>query len=136
LPLPACAVAHCGWFDLEVSGDSAKNPVGADPFVNAEWIRQRGRDYLGPSGDPRASLASPIHADLAGLPPLLLQTGQMDTLRDDAVRLAARAGSKGTGVTLEIWPGMIHGFLGMHGAIPEAAWAVRHVAEFVAHHTQ
>jgi monoterpene epsilon-lactone hydrolase len=136
LPLPACAVAHCGWFDLEVSGDSAKNPVGADPFVNAEWIRQRGRDYLGPSGDPRAPLASPIHADLAGLPPLLLQTGQMDTLRDDAVRLAARAGSKGTGVTLEIWPGMIHGFLGMHGAIPEAAWAVRHVAEFVAHHTK
>jgi monoterpene epsilon-lactone hydrolase len=134
--LPACAVAHCGWFDLEVSGDSATNPVGPDPFVNAEWIRQRGRDYLGASGDPRAPLASPLHADLAGLPPLLLQTGQMDTLRDDAVRLAARAGRRGTGVTLEIWPGMIHGFLGMHGAIPEAAWAVRHVAEFVAHHTK
>jgi acetyl esterase/lipase len=133
--LPACAVAHCGWFDLEVSGDSAKNPVGPDPFVNAAWIRQRGRDYLGAS-DPRAPLASPIHADLAGLPPLLLQTGQLDTLRDDAVRLAARAGRAGTGVTLEIWPGMIHGFLGMHGAIPEAAWAVRHVAEFVAHHTK
>jgi acetyl esterase len=59
----------------------------------------------------------------------------MDTLRDDAVRLAARAGRAGTGVTLEIWPGMIHGFLGMHGAIPEAAWAVRHVAAFVGRHT-
>jgi acetyl esterase/lipase len=133
--LPACAATHCGWFDLEVSGDSAKHPAGEDPFVNAAWIRARGRDYLGPAGDPRDPLASPIHANLAGLPPLLLQTGQMDTLRDDAVRLAAAAGRAGTGVTLEIWPGMIHGFLGMHGAIPEAAWAVRHVAEFFAHHT-
>lgn len=134
-PLPACAASHCGWFDLEVSGDSARSPAGEDPFVNAEWIRARGRDYLGPGGDPRDPFASPIHADLADLPPLLLQTGQMDTLRDDAVRLAARAGGRGTGVTLEIWPGMIHGFLGMHGAIPEASWAVRHVAEFVARHT-
>jgi acetyl esterase/lipase len=133
--LPACAAAHCGWFDLEVSGDSAQNPVGPDPFVNAAWIRARGRDYLG-AASPRDAFASPIHADLAGLPPLLLQTAQHDTLRDDAVRLAARAGRAGTGVTLEVWPGMIHGFLGMHGAIPEAAWAVRHVAEFVDRHTK
>jgi acetyl esterase/lipase len=135
-PLPACAALHCGWFDLEVSGDSALNPVGDDPFVNAEWIRQRGRDYLGPAGNARDPFASPIHARLSGLPPLLLQTGQLDTLRDDAVRLAARAGRDGSSVTLEIWPGMIHGFLGMHGAIPEASWAVRHVAEFIAHHTK
>ena len=134
--LPACAVTHCGWFDLEVSGDSALRPVGEDPFVNVEWIRQRGRDYLGPAGSPRDPLASPIHAELHDLPPLLLQTGQLDTLRDDAVRLAARAGRAGSSVTLEIWPGMIHGFLGMHGAIPEASWAVRHVAEFIERHTK
>jgi len=135
-PLPACAVSLCGWMDLEVSGDSARNPVGDDPFVNAEWIRARGRDYLGPRGNARDPNASPIHADLSGLPPLLLQTGQMDTLRDDAVRLAAHAGRAGTAVTLEIWPGMIHGFQGMHGAIPEAASAVRHAAEFIARHVR
>jgi acetyl esterase/lipase len=122
--------------DLEVSGDSAKHPVGEDPFVNPAWIRARARDYLGPRGNPRDPYASPIHAELGGLPPLLLQTGQVDTLRDDAVRLAARAGRAGTAVTLEIWPGMIHGFQGMHGAIPEAAWAVRHAAEFVNRHTR
>jgi acetyl esterase/lipase len=134
--LPACAVSLCGWMDLEVSGDSAKHPVGEDPFVNPEWIRARARDYLGPRGNPRDPYASPIHAELGGLPPLLLQTGQVDTLRDDAVRLAARAGRAGSAVTLEVWPGMIHGFQGMYGAIPEAAWAVKHAAEFIDRHTR
>ncbi len=133
-PLPACAVTHCGWFDLEVTGDSALHPVGEDPFVDAEWIRQRGRDYVGPDGDPRHPLASPVHASLHGLPPLLLQAGQLDTLRDDAVRVAERAGRAGTPVTLEVWSGMIHGFLGMHGAIPEATSAVKHVGDFVRRH--
>jgi acetyl esterase/lipase len=134
--LPACAVSLCGWMDLEVSGDSAKHPVGEDPFVNPEWIRARARDYLGPRGNPRDPYASPIYAELGGLPPLLLQTGQVDTLRDDAVRLAARAGRAGSAVTLEVWPGMIHGFQGMYGAIPEAAWAVKHAAEFIDRHTR
>jgi acetyl esterase/lipase len=130
-PLPACAVSLCGWFDLEVTGESARDPAGPDPFVNPEWIRARGRDYLGPGGDPRHPHASPIHADLSGLPPLLLQTGQLDTLRDDAVRLAARAGRAGTAVTLEVWSGMIHGFQGLNGYCPEAAEAVRHVGDFL-----
>jgi monoterpene epsilon-lactone hydrolase len=134
--LPACGVALCGWLDAEVSGDSARNPVGEDPFVNPDWMRARWRDYLGPSGDPRHPHVSPIHADLRGLPPLLLQTGQMDTVRDDAVRLAARAGRDGVATTLEVWPGMIHGFQGLYGTCPEPAWAVKHVAQFVAHHVR
>jgi acetyl esterase/lipase len=134
--LPACGVALCGWLDAEVSGDSARNPVGDDPFVNPDWMRARWRDYLGPGGDPRHPLVSPIHADLRGLPPLLLQTGQVDTVRDDAVRLAARAARDGVAVTLEVWPGMIHGFQGLYGTCPEPAWAVKHVAQFVARHVR
>ncbi|MBM4385491.1 MAG: alpha/beta hydrolase [Deltaproteobacteria bacterium] len=135
-PLPACAVSLGGWLDAEVSGDSATNPVAEDVFVNAEWMRERWRDYLGPHGDARHPHVSPIHADLRGLPPLLLQYGQIDSVRDDGVRLAARAGRDGVAVTLEIWPGMIHGFVGLHGFCPEAAWAVKHAAEFVARHAR
>ena len=40
--------------------------------------------------DPRAPLASPIHADLRGLPPLLIHVGTAETLLDDATRLADR----------------------------------------------
>jgi acetyl esterase/lipase len=135
-PLPGCGVALCGWLDAEVSGDSARHPAGDDPFVNVDWMRARWRDYLGPNGDLRHPHVSPIHADLRGLPPLLLQTGQLDTVRDDSVRLAARAGRDGVAVTLEIWPGMIHGFQGLYGTCPEPAWAVRHVAQFIARHAR
>ena len=134
VPLPACLVSISGWFDLEASGESATHPVGEDRFVNPAWIRERGRDYVGPQGDPRHPHASPVHADLRGLPPLFLQAGQVDVMRDDAVRVAQRAGRDGTAVTLEIWPEMIHGFQGMQGFCPEAAAAIASASEFVKKH--
>jgi acetyl esterase/lipase len=134
LPLPACLVSLGGWFDLEASGESATHPVGEDRFVSPAWIRERGRDYLGPQGDPRDPHASPVHADLRGLPPLFLQVGQVDVTRDDAVRVAQRAGRGGTAVTLEIWPEMIHGFQGLQGFCPEAAAAIASASEFVSKH--
>ncbi len=131
--LPACAVALGGWFDLEASGESAVHPVGRDPFANAAFTRARGRDYVGPDGDLRDPLASPVHADLTGLPPLLLQVGQVDLTRDDALRLGAKAGAQGVDVTLEIHPGMVHGFQGLASAgIPEAVAAMERVASYVA----
>jgi monoterpene epsilon-lactone hydrolase len=127
-PLPAGAITLGGWFDLEASGEAATRPLGRDPFAHAEFVRARARDYLGEGGDPRNPLASPVHADLAGLPPLLLQVGQVDLTRDDAMRLAERAGRAGVDVTLEIHPGCIHGFQGLAGAaIPEAVEALRRV---------
>jgi len=131
VPLPACLVSISGWLDLEVSGESATRPVGEDRFVHPVWMRERARDYLGPKGDPRAPQASPIHADLHGLPPLFLQVGQIDVTRDDAVRVAARAGRDGSAVVLEIWPDMIHGFQGMQGFCPEAEAAVASASAFV-----
>lgn len=132
VPLPALGVTLGGWFDLEASGESARNPVGFDPFAHPEFTRARGRDYVGEGGDLRDPLVSPIHADLQGLPPLLLQVGQVDLFRDDALRLAAAAGRAGVDVTLEIHPGMIHGFQGLaHAGIPEAVDAIRRVADYV-----
>src|SRR5262249_20803747 len=52
-PLPAAFIGLTGWYDLEMTGDSAKSPRGVDPYVDPEWIRARGRDYAGPGGDVR-----------------------------------------------------------------------------------
>ncbi len=80
----------------------------------------------------RVAPRSPIHADLQGLPSLLLQVGQVDLFRDDSVCLAALAGRAGVEVTLEIYPEMIHGFQGLaHAGIPEAVAAIRRVADYV-----
>jgi acetyl esterase/lipase len=132
VPLPAAFVGLTPWFDLEQTGDSALEPRGIDPYVNAEWIRKRGEDYVGPSGDVRDPLASPIHADLSGLPPMFLSVGEIDTTRDDSTRLAMRAGRDGVAVTLEVNPEMIHGFHGLSNLIPEGRAALERAAEFVA----
>jgi acetyl esterase/lipase len=131
-PLPAAAVTLGGWFDLEATGDSALRPRGSDPFANRDFLCARGRDYVGEIGNPRDPLVSPIHADLAGLPPLFLQVGQVDLTRDDALRLAANAGRAGVDVTVEIHPEMVHGFQGLAAAgIPEAVTALQRVGDFV-----
>ncbi len=120
--LPACAISFTGWLDLSQSGDSAlqwegfENP-DSDPFIHPQWIRDRGKDYA-ENYDLKDPLLSPVFADLTGLPPLLLQTGQYDSCRDDSTRLAASAAGTGVDVTLEVYAGMIHGFHGLD--IPEA----------------
>jgi monoterpene epsilon-lactone hydrolase len=133
-PLPAAFVGLTGWYDLEMTGDSARNPRGVDPYVDPEWIRARGRDYAGPTGDVRSPLLSPIHADLSGLPPLFLSCGEIDITRDDSVRLAARAGRDGVAVTLEVNPEMIHGFHGLSDLIPEGRASLARAGEFVRRH--
>jgi acetyl esterase/lipase len=130
-PLPACFVGFTPWFDAEQQGESATQPRGFDPFVNADWIRARFGDYLGEGGDRRDPRVSPLHADLAGLPPLYLGAGEIDTTRDDCTRLAARAAAAGVSVTLDVEAEMIHGFHGMCGIFPEATGGVQRAGAFV-----
>jgi acetyl esterase/lipase len=130
-PLPAACVGLTPWFDLEVTGDSALEPRGVDPYLDPQWVRNRGHDYVGEGGDVRDPLVSPIHADLTGLPPLLLAVGEIDIMRDDSTRLAARAGHDGVAVTLEVNPEMIHGFHGLSDLFPESRRALERVGEFV-----
>jgi acetyl esterase/lipase len=130
-PLPAAYVGLTPWFDLEQTGESSRGLRGVDPYVDPQWIRNRGRDYVGPDGDVRNPLASPIHANLSGLPPMFLSVGEIDTTRDDSTRLAAHAGRDGVAVTLEVNPEMIHGFHGLSDLIPEGHAALERAAEFV-----
>lgn len=133
--MPAFGVTLGGWFDLEASGESAREPLGPDPFADAAFVRARGRDYVGPDGELSDPAASALHADLHGLPPLLLQVGQIDLTRDDALRLAAVAARVGVEVTLEVQPEMVHGYQGLaHAGIPEAVASVARVATFVDAH--
>ena len=107
LPLPACAWVVSPWVDLEGLGESMTALAAADPMVQKPYLDEIARAYLN-GADPRTPLAAPLHADLRGLPPLLIQVGAAETLLDDSARLAQRAGAADVRVTLEVWPEMIH----------------------------
>ncbi|MDP6540873.1 MAG: alpha/beta hydrolase [Planctomycetota bacterium] len=128
---PSAYVGLTPWLDAEQRGDAALRPRGVDPFVETRWIRRRFRDYAGPGGDLRDPRLSPIHADLAGLPPLYLGVGTIDTTSDDATRLARRAEAQGVEVTLDVAEGMIHGFHGLVGVFPEAAEGLARAGAFL-----
>nr|WP_220702409.1 alpha/beta hydrolase [Rhodococcus opacus] len=80
-------------------------------------------------------LASPLHADLTGLPPLLIQVGSAEILLDDATRLAARAGAAHVHTELQIWPHMMHVFQTFGFLLEEARIALERSATFISAHT-
>jgi acetyl esterase/lipase len=81
--------------------------AAVDPLLGRTYLSELASLYLN-GADALGPLVSPINADLAGLPPMLIQVGSAETLLDDSVRLAALAGAADIAVHLEIWPHMIH----------------------------
>jgi len=129
-PLPAAGVCISPWVDMEVVGESMRTKADVDPIVQRDGIVQMAKAYLG-DADPRTPLASPIHADLKGLPPLLIQVGTAETLLDDATRLAERGKSAGVEVVLEPWEDMIHVWHSFATILPEAQQAIKRIGESV-----
>src|SRR3546814_2047399 len=89
--------------DLAKEGASMKTNAHLDPLVDPEASAVNSQRYLGPYGDPRHPLASPLYADLHGLPPLLILVGTWEILHDDSTRMAERARGAGVDVNLPIW---------------------------------
>src|SRR5438270_1119 len=82
-------------------------------------------------GAPRAPLASPLHADLAGLGPVYIQVGGDETLLDDARRLDEHARKAGVDTRLDVFPGMLHSFQMAAGRAPEADDAIGRMAAWL-----
>ena len=130
LPLPAAGVCISPWIDMEGTGESMKTKASVDPMVQKEGLLQMAAIYLN-GQDPRSPLAAPLHADLKGLPPLLIHVGETETLLDDATRLAERAKAAGVKVSLEIWPEMIHVWHLFAAVLPEGQQAIDGIGKFV-----
>lgn len=131
LPLPAGVVTFSGWFDLTLSGASLTGKESVDPVFDAADIQEYANEYLPEGADPSTPLASPLLADLRGLPPLLLQVGSHEVLLDDSTGLAARAAAADVEVTLEVHPGNPHVFQHHHATEPTAARAMDSAAAFL-----
>jgi monoterpene epsilon-lactone hydrolase len=133
LPQPSGAVLMSPWADLTLSGQSINGKAAVDPALTPEGLRRRAVDYVA-DGDPTAELVSPIFADVAGLPPLLIQAGSHEILLDDATRLAARAAAADVAVTLEVTPGVPHVFQGFAAMLDEGDAALTSAGEFLRAH--
>ena len=96
--LPAGCVCISPWVDLTCSGGSYQTKAAVDPIVRKAGVEEMARAYLGAT-DPRTALASPLFADLRGLPPLLIHVGSDEVLLDDAIQLADRANAAGVPTT-------------------------------------
>jgi acetyl esterase/lipase len=129
--LPAAAVLMSAWTDLAAQGASYVTRAEADPIHQRAMILASARQYLGHDGDPANPLASPLYGDLAGLPPMLLQVGDRETVLDDSTRFAARARAAGVRIDLEVYENMIHVFQQFAAEIPEAARAIAGIGRFL-----
>jgi acetyl esterase/lipase len=126
-PMPAAAVPISPMVDLEFKGASWQTNADKDGFVDYELAKQNVPVFL-PDGDPAA--ISAINQDLTGLPPLLIQVGGDECIRDDALAFAEKARAAGVDVTLEVWDGMVHLWHNF-SYLPEAQEAIERIGRFV-----
>ena len=129
-PLPAAAVCLSPWTDLSFGFDSIRTRAAEDPMVRLPQLAAS-RDCYVAGGDAKAPTVSPVFADLAGLPPLFIQVGSAEILRDDSTELAARAKRAGVDATLEVWDDMIHVFQAFFALLPEGRQAIERIASFL-----
>jgi phosphinothricin tripeptide acetyl hydrolase len=129
-PLPAAGLCISPWTDLAATGASIATKAAEDPMVRPADLALMADAYLA-GRDPKTPLASPLYADLAGLPPLLIQVGSAEILLDDAVRVAERASKAGVAAELRVWQDMIHVWHAFADLLPEGQQAVDEMAAFL-----
>ncbi len=129
--LPAGAMLFSPWSDLTASGASVTSKTGVDPMIPGKSVLvEMAGHYHSDSTNP---LVSPLFADLAGLPPLLIQVGDAELLLDDSTRLAERALAAGVDASLRIWDEAPHVFQAIPH-LPETAEALTDVGDFFGRH--
>lgn len=127
--LPAGAAIFSPWVDLSLSTASLDRNAATD-YLSRGVLTYFARSYLGETSS-REPLASPLRADLSGLPPLLVHTGQLEVLADEGKALASRAEAAGVVTRFRQWEGCFHDFHACAPVIPDAITAIRSAGKFL-----
>ena len=122
------------WLDLTADRTAVPELVRRDVVLSPAWLEACAQAYW-PVSDRAQPMVSPLHANLGGLPPLLIQSGTDDLLAPDAEHLAVLAAAAGVDVTYSRWPGLWHDFAlqpdvtaAAGSALAQAAWFVARVS--------
>jgi acetyl esterase/lipase len=127
LPMPACIVAVSPWTDLTLSGKACQDEL----ILHCDTLIDNAKAYAGENLEN--PLVSPVFGDLTGLPDSLIFAGDMELLKDDAVRMAQRLTDAGCRCDLQLEEGMWHAYV-LYG-VPEAKKAVQCIKEYLAQMT-
>jgi epsilon-lactone hydrolase len=131
LALPRALLAFSPWFDISGSQARVADPDFHDPVLPRSFLDLAAPAWCGSRSvdDPEVS---PLHADLAGLPPTLLHVGGAEMVLEDSLRMAERLAFAGVEVELRVWPGMIHVFVAYPNLAPECTQSLAAAARFLA----
>jgi acetyl esterase/lipase len=130
-PLPAAAVLLSPFLDVTGSGESVTTRADIDPWFNPQDLPVVARYYCPDENEWRNPLVSPVFANVAGLPPMLIQVGDHEILLSDSTRLAENLEKSGVDVELEVWPDMWHVFQFFVGKMPESRQAIVKIGEYI-----
>jgi len=131
--LPVAAVAMSPWLDMAGTGDSWKENSLSDAWFYRESMPIATQMYLGetPTTHP---IASPLYAELAGLPPIILHASSSEVVRDDSVRFAQKAKAVGVEAEIKIWPEQSHVWQAFIPFVPEARESLEEILAFLKKH--
>ena len=131
LPPPQCIVALSPWVALTTNNPAYDDLAALDPLLSREICSWHAMRYLGDTA-PTTPEASPLFADLTGLPPVLIQVGDHEVLFGDAARMHQKLLAASVPSELSIWNGMFHVWHLYWPTLAEGAAAIDAVAAFVA----
>ncbi len=130
IPLPGAAVLLSPFLDLTASGESVTTRAAQEPWFRAADVHVVIKYYC-PDEDLENPLLSPVFANVAGLPPTLVQVGDDEILLSDSTRIAGNMSEAGVEVDLHVYPEMWHVFQLFVGKMPESRVAVDKIGAFI-----
>ena len=130
LPLPSAIVCLSPVTNLVEAPPSHTTNAQSDALFEGRMFDTVLAAYC-PNDAPSNPFISPLYADVAGLPPVLIQCSEIEMLRDDSVMMADRLRAAGVSVVLEVWPGVFHVWQVVPQYLPEARRAIERIVAFV-----
>lgn len=130
--MPDAAALIFGCYDPSQSLPSHATYGSGRYLLSAADVRWFWQQYLGDRLDDPPPYTDMLKADLRGLPPLLLTAAECDPLADETTALAGRLAAAHVPHEVVVWPGMVHGCIGMGRMLNAADAQLADVAVWLA----
>jgi acetyl esterase/lipase len=126
--LPKGAIPMSAFADLTLASESIRSQADNELYMHPSCLPEFVKLYIG-GHDARDPLISPVFGDYTGIPPLLIQVGEYEVIRDDSIRVADKARADGVKVYLQVWQGQVHVF--QIRGLPESRQAINDIGSFI-----